>query len=374
MLFILFFSSLVFFSSTYLGFLCYVRKQAKKPWDIKIDKNFQPSVSIIVPARNEETVIDKKLQNLSEVKYPNSKIEIIVVDDASEDRTLEKVEDFVANHVDLNIKVLKQNPRAGKSAGLNLALGAAVNSIIIVSDADTLWAPDVLGKALPYLADSKIGAISGMGVNENMSSSWTTKVEKTYLDFTNLIRIGESKRHSTIRFEGGFCAYKIGTFEEFDRRTGSDDSGTALEVVQHDHRAILVPEVLFTTYFPTKFSEKLRIKIRRATQLIGLWSKCLNLMFRGKLKLPKSIAIPEFFLFLFDPIVFALLTGTTLAVIIGFTFSWLTVLILVGIATLLVFARGLFIEVLVDNFIVLYALVGFLLGRRYVAWQHTKIE
>ena len=230
----------------------------------------------------------------------------------------------------------------------------------------------MLEKALPYLADPTVGALSGRGVNENTSQSWTTKGEETYLNFTNMIRVGESKRFSTIRFEGGFCAFKKGTFKEFDRETGSDDSGTALDVVQHDHRAILVPEVLFTTYFPKELSGKLKIKVRRATQLIGLWSKCLKLMFKGKLKLPRSIAIPEFMLFLFNPLIFAILFVTTLGVIISFPFSWLTLFILLGVGTLLVFARRLFLEVLIDNFILLYALASFLSGRRYVSWHKTK--
>jgi cellulose synthase/poly-beta-1,6-N-acetylglucosamine synthase-like glycosyltransferase len=374
MLFLLFFLSLAFFLITYFGFLSYVRLEARKPWNLRIDKEFQPLISILVPAHNEEAVIEKKLKNLSEVSYPKSKIETIVIDDGSEDRTLETIENFIACHLDLNIKVIKQYPRAGKSAGLNLALAASVNPIVIVSDADTFWPPDVLEKALPYLADPNVGAISGRGVNENTAQSWTTKSEETYLSLTNMIRVGESKRYSTIRFEGGFCAYKKGAFKEFDHETGSDDSGTALDVVQHDHRAILVPEVLFTTYFPKELSGKLKIKARRATQLIGLWSKCLKLMLKGKLNLPRSIAIPEFMLFIFNPLIFAILLITSLGVIIGFPFSWLSLTILIGVVALLVFARRLFLEVLIDNFILLYALSNFLSGRRYVSWQKTKID
>ena len=122
MLVLLFFFSLVFFLVTYLGFLSYVRYQARKPWNLRIDKDFQPSISILVPAHNEEAVVEKKLTNLSEVSYPNSKIEVLVIDDASEDRTLEIVKSFIAQHPGLNIKVVKQYPRAGKSAGLNLTL------------------------------------------------------------------------------------------------------------------------------------------------------------------------------------------------------------------------------------------------------------
>jgi cellulose synthase/poly-beta-1,6-N-acetylglucosamine synthase-like glycosyltransferase len=373
-LFLIFFINAAVFLTVYGGYFFYVRHYAKKSWNIIIDKDFQPSISILVPAHNEEDLIEKKLKNLSEVSYPKSKIEILVMDDASEDKTLEIVQSFIAHHPDQNIKIVKQFPRAGKSSGLNLALAASTNPIVIVTDADTFWAPDVLEKAMPYLADPKVGAISGRGINENTEQSWTTKSEETYLNFTNTIRVGESKRYSTIRFEGGFCAYKKGTFKEFDHETGSDDSGTALDVIQHNFRTLLVPEVLFTTYFPVELSGKLKIKARRATQLIGLWSKCLKLMLKGKLNIPKSIAIPEFMLFIFNPLIFAVLFFATLSIIILYPFSYLTLIILLALGLSVVFARKLFVEVILDNFILLYALANFLSGRRYVAWQKTKVE
>jgi cellulose synthase/poly-beta-1,6-N-acetylglucosamine synthase-like glycosyltransferase len=374
MVILIFLVSAAVFLAVYGGYFFYVGQHAKKPWNITVDKSFQPEISILVPAHNEEEVIEKKLTNLSEVTYPKTKMEILVIDDASEDKTLSIVENFIASHPDLNIKIVKQFPRAGKSAGLNLALAASTNPIVIVSDADTFWASDVLEIALPYLADPKVGAISGRGINENTEHSWTTKSEETYLNFTNVIRVGESKRHSTIRFEGGFCAYRKGTFTEFDRETGSDDSGTALDVVQHNYRTLLVPEVLFTTYFPTELSGKLKIKARRATQLIGLWAKCLKLMFKGKLNIPISIAIPEFMLFIFNPVVFAVLLAATVGIFILYPISYLSLVILLALVGGLVFARKLFLEVILDNFILLYALASFLSGRRYVSWQKTKIE
>ncbi len=374
MLLWVFFISLVSFLLTYVGYLGYMRHHARKPWTLGIDKNFQPSISILVPAHNEEAVIERKLANLAEVVYPKSKIEIVVIDDASEDSTLEKIQNFSLRNPDSNIKIVKQKPRGGKSAGLNLALTELTNSIIIVTDADTFWPPDVLEKALPFLADPKIGAISGRGVNENTEQSWTTRTEETYLDLTNMIRVGESKVHSTIRFEGGFCAFKKGSFKEFDRETGADDSGTALDVVQHGQRAILVPEVLFTTYFPTNVTGKLRIKTRRATQLISLWVKCFQLFLKRQLALPKSIVVPELLLFIVNPMIFAVLLITTVGLFIVFPLSWISLLIFSVVAGLLIFARTLFFEVFVDNLILLYGLANFVLGRRYVAWQSQKID
>jgi len=357
----------------YVLYLAYIKHYANKPWKLQIDESFQPSVSILVPAHNEEDIIGKKLENLATADYPKEKIEIIVVDDASEDGTLMNVESFMKAHPELNMSVVKQNPRAGKSAALNKALTVSTHSIVIDSDADTYWSPDILGKALPYLADPTVGAITGRGINDNIKSSWVTNTEDTYLNLTCLIRTAESKMHSTIRFEGGFCAYKKDAFTEFDRETGSDDSGTALDVVQHNKRALLVPEVVFSTSFPTVLSGKLKIKARRANQLIGLWIKCFKLLLRGKLVLPKRIAMPEIMLFIINPLVFLVLLATTLVTIFVFPFSFFTVAILILIGMCLLFARKVFFEILVDNLILVYALISFLCGRRYVAWQKTKV-
>lgn len=372
MLGLLFSVSLLVFCVPYVGYLAYVKHYANKPWRLKIDESFQPFVSILVPAHNEEYTIDKKLENLATVAYPKEKIEIIVVDDASEDGTVMKVENFIEAHPELNIKVVKQDPRAGKSAALNNALTVSTHSIVIVSDADTSWSSDILTKALPYLADPTVGAITGRGINENTKSSWVTNAEDTYLNLTCLIRTAESKIHSTIRFEGGFCAYKKGTFTEFDRETGSDDSGTALDVVQHNKRAILVPSVVFSTSFPTVLSGKIKIKARRANQLIGLWIKCFKLLLKGKLVLPKKIAIPEIILFIVNPLIFLLITiiAVTSVIISPFSMFSLSLLLLVGL--LLLFARNLFLELLLDNFLLVHAFLSYLFGKRYIAWKKTK--
>jgi len=362
---------LLIFSGTYLVYFAYVWNYTKKPWKLGIDRNFQPEISILVPIHDEERSIESKLRNIMDVSYPKEKIEVIVADDASEDKTLMKVKDFMENNTELTVKVVRQNSRAGKSAALNKALAFSTSSIVIVSDADTCWPPDVLQKALPYLSNPMVGAVTGKGVNRNLDQSWVTKAENTYLQFASLLRLGESKVHSTIRFEGGFCAYKKDAFEMFDSESGADDSGTALGVVQRNYRAIMVPEAVFYTTFPTRLIGKLRIKARRANQLINLWVKCFKLLLKKRLLLPKRIAVPEIMFFIFNPIILLALIITGVTAVILFPFSLFSVAILLFIAGLLLFARRIFLEVLIDNLILLYALTAFMLGRRYIVWEKT---
>ena len=368
----LFIAFLSIFLLTYLTYFVYMWKCARRPWKLKAIRDVQPKITVLVPVHNEEKIIESKLRNIKEVFYPKENIEVIVVDDASDDNTIEKVKFFMENNPDLKLRIVKQNPRAGKSAALNKALDFSSNQIVIVSDADTFWPSNILLEALPDLSDPAVGAVTGRSANIDTFQSWVTKGENIYLRLTSLLRLGESEIHSTIRFEGGFCAYKRNAFEKFDCETGSDDSGTALEVVQNGFRAIMVPEATFYTNFPTSLRDKLRIKVRRANQLISLWVKCLRLMLKGKLRLPKRIVVPELMLFIFDPIILLALMVTTLMTVVLFPFSLFSIIVLLLICGIMIFARKVFIEVLLDNFILFYALVTVLLGRRYIAWGKSS--
>jgi cellulose synthase/poly-beta-1,6-N-acetylglucosamine synthase-like glycosyltransferase len=367
-----FLSSLFIFIGTYLAYFLYLRKYVGKAWNIKVDGKFEPEVSILIPVHNEEANIESKLENTVNVLYPKEKMEIIVADDASNDNTVKKVENFMSKHPDLTIKFVRLNPRVGKSAALNRALQVSTKPVVIVSDADTRWPSDILRKAMPYLADPNVGAITGRGVNVNVLETWVTKAEESYLQLANFVRLGESKIHSTIKFEGGFCAYKRAAFDLFECETGSDDSGTALNVISKGYRTIMVPEVVFYTSFPPSFIAKFKIKIRRANQLIGLWNKCLNLLFHGKLFLPKQILIPEIILFIFNPIIFLILVASGAALIIMNPFSFVSLAVIFSFFGSLILARHVLVEFFIDNVILACGLLTFILGRRYVVWERGK--
>jgi len=363
---------LLVFSLTYAVYYSYLRYNARKPWNIKIQNNFQPPITILVPTHNEESNIEGKLANIGEVHYPKDKMEVIIVDDASEDKTLCKAKEAINGGLGFRSKIVQQESRGGKAVALNAALDFVSSSIVIVSDADTLWSPDILEKAMPFLADPTVGAVTGRGLNEQTDKSWVTKAEDNYLELTSSVRLGESKIGSTIRFEGGFCAYKKEAFDKFDCESGSDDSGTALDVVQHNYRTIFLPQAVFYTSFPNSLTGKFRVKVRRANQLISLWIKCLGFASKRKLILPKRIVVPDSFLFIVNPFVFLALIFASVGYVVLNPFSVLSIFLLALILCLLIFVRNLFLELVVDNLLLSYAAIGYLFGRRYVAWKKTK--
>jgi len=104
-----------------------------------------PRVSVIVPARNEALRILPSLESLIAQNYPAGKVEVLISDDFSEDKTREIVEDFIRDHPGQNWKLVAGDPLRpqlkGKKAAITRAVELASGSLIFTTDADTLHTP-----------------------------------------------------------------------------------------------------------------------------------------------------------------------------------------------------------------------------------------
>jgi cellulose synthase/poly-beta-1,6-N-acetylglucosamine synthase-like glycosyltransferase len=342
-----------------------LRRAASKPWRLRMDDHFSPSVSILVPTYNEASVILFKLENLNKLDYPKALTQIIVVDSKSEDGTVEIVRKFASNHPELALQIVEDNQRRGKSAALNIALRYCKGEVVAVSDADCFWPANILSKALPFLSDPKIGAITGPKTLLNKKQSWSTKTEDDYLNSMNLMKLGESKTSSTLFFEGGFSAYRRQVLDSFDPyATGSDDCGTIISLIEKQLRAIIVPEALFYTTFPAAWRERMSMKIRRANQIVRVFSKYSTLLINRRIKESKRTIVPSIFTYLLSPFFFIILLLTTVLVIMSFPYFALLLLLL------LVPRIGRAIIEASENFVILVlGFIGAVTKKSFLKWQ-----
>jgi len=116
-----------------------------------------PKVSIIVPAFNEENTIGETIESLRLVDYPKELFEIVVINDGSTDKTAEVVRSLNA---DGRLIFIDNQENKGKAARLNQGLEVASGEFVACTDADSLVAPDVFKKTLPYFKNSKTGAVT----------------------------------------------------------------------------------------------------------------------------------------------------------------------------------------------------------------------
>jgi glycosyl transferase family 2 len=349
------------------GYFVYMKKRSAANWNLDKKSDYVPSTAIFVPAYNEEKTIRLKLENLAKVSYPTDKMEIIIVNDSSKDNTIKEVKEYMKNNPSQRISIFDSKEHLGKTGCLNRALQNVIADVVIISDADCFWPHDILQKSLVYLSDPQVGAITAREVLLNPQDTWVTLGEEFYDNTVQTLRTGESKLHSTIFFQGGFAAYKRSMLEEFNPST--DDSGTALDVVQKRKRALLIPEIGFYTISPTLWRNKITVKIRRASQLQQLWGRCLKLLVHGKLAIPKRIAVPEILLHIFNPLLMIALVVLSGFAMFLYPLLILTLALIILTALLSRKIRTTFFEVFQSNLILLAALSSHLTNRKFKLWK-----
>lgn len=132
------------------------------------DPNDLPSVSIIVPVKNEENVIGRLLNALKTSIYPQDKKEIIIVEDGSTDKTADICKKFAKENPS-QVKLLRRSFSDGKPSALQEALKHVSGEIVAVFDADNIPETDFLLRATSYFEDPSVTAVQGRlaAVNEN---------------------------------------------------------------------------------------------------------------------------------------------------------------------------------------------------------------
>lgn len=118
-----------------------------------------PKVSIIVPAWNEEKTIARTIQTLINLDYPKDKIEIIIVNDGSTDRTAAVVKQFIAKYKNRDIKLYSKE-NGGKGSAMNYGFKRAKGEFVVNMDADSFVAPDALKKMLGYFDNKKVASVT----------------------------------------------------------------------------------------------------------------------------------------------------------------------------------------------------------------------
>ncbi|HLC39904.1 MAG TPA: glycosyltransferase family 2 protein [archaeon] len=140
--------------------LIYIRGRKKVLNEVYSD--YEPSVSVVIPAFNEQKTIEKTLKNIFDSDYPPGSLEILVVNDGSTDKTEKNVKDFIKKFDARNIvKIINMKANVGKCAALNFGVEHASGEVVITTDADTIFNKDSVRKLVAGFADEKVGAIAG---------------------------------------------------------------------------------------------------------------------------------------------------------------------------------------------------------------------
>jgi cellulose synthase/poly-beta-1,6-N-acetylglucosamine synthase-like glycosyltransferase len=165
---------------------------------------YQTSVSILIAAYNEEDVIEETIRNKLFLNYPKELIEIIIISDGSTDKTDEIVSRFSSQ----GVRLIRQQPRAGKTSALNLGISHALGEIVVFSDANSHYFPDALEKLLSNFSDSDVGYVTGKMIYTDPDGSSTGDGCSAYMRYENALRGAETRLGSIVGADGGIDAIR----------------------------------------------------------------------------------------------------------------------------------------------------------------------
>jgi poly-beta-1,6-N-acetyl-D-glucosamine synthase len=220
-----------------------------------------PSVSFLVPAYNEEKSIEGTIKSLLELEYPKEKIEIIIINDGSKDKTLEIAKELEMKYS--QVKVLDKK-NSGKADSLNQAIKIARNELIAVSDADSYPEKTSLKKMVGHFEDKKVSAVTSRVLVKNQKNllerfqildysiiAWTRKL----LDFVDSVYVTN----------GPLSIYKKSVAEKiggFDPRNLTEDIEITWHMLSENYQTRMSYDAIVYTIVPSDFKTWVQQRIR----------------------------------------------------------------------------------------------------------------
>ncbi len=207
------------------------------------DITYEPTVTIMVVAHNEEKVIAEKLQNLLDTDYPADKLEFLVASDFSTDRTDEIVEEFIAAHPERRIQIHKSVNHYGKTNAQNETQELCNTEILVMTDANAIFEPNAVRELVSYFTDPDIAYVSGQLRYLNTEGNKTANSEGFYWKLDLLCRSIESKFQTITAGNGAIYAVRNRDYEKIPPIECHDSSFPVVYALEKK-RAIYNPDAI----------------------------------------------------------------------------------------------------------------------------------
>jgi cellulose synthase/poly-beta-1,6-N-acetylglucosamine synthase-like glycosyltransferase len=331
-----------------------------------------PMVSILIPVYSEESVIVRRINNIFESTYPKNKLEVIVIDSGSPDKTLSEIHSNFQNKVTL----ITEEERKGKAHAINLGLEKCSGEIIIITDATALYDRDTVLELVNSFKDSSVGAVSALYRVPNSEDSHVSASEHKFWLHKDEVRILESSIHSTSWLSGEACAFRNKIIMKVNEDTLADDSNISLQIISKGYRSIVNQKAYFAERSPTQFYDYVRVKSRRTLGGLIETLRFKSFFFNRKYEYFGMIIFPyRFFTYLISPILSCVLIGlaflTMYEIITNARMD--AALILGGLSLVAgLVLRNMIVTYFYTQLFTVIALIWLLTGNIDVRWTRSK--
>ncbi len=255
---VLFYISLfiIFYTVFGYGILAYIYTKIKSKFKKQTKfKNRKYTVTLIVAAYNEQSIIQEKFNNNMMLDYDQDLIQYIYVVDGSNDKTYNILRYLKTLHKDKNIKVLYSQARKGKTAAINRAVKQATGDILIFSDANTFLNFDSIKNIVKHYNDPTIGAVAGEKRVKDQS-------EGLYWKYESKLKKIDSEVYSAVGAAGELFSIRRFLYVEQPEDTILDDFMITMQVIKKKYKITYEPNAYAIEEGSLNLKEELKRKIR----------------------------------------------------------------------------------------------------------------
>ncbi len=232
--------------------------RGRRPPAGKFPEGEWPEAALIICALNEEGVIGEKIENSLALDYPEGKLRVVVVDDGSTDATGE-----IARRWTPRIELIRRERRRGKVWNLNRVIASRSEPVVVLSDANVMYARDALRRLVARLAAPEVGCASGKVALVETAAELEAS-EKRYYSIEWAMQEAESAFYSMVGADGAMYALKRALFRPVPDDTIIEDLVIPVQVVRQGRRVVFAPDAVGVERGVASLAEEFRRKVRIA--------------------------------------------------------------------------------------------------------------
>ncbi len=277
-----------------------IRKN-KKLHLVEFPADQSPSVSLIVPAYNEEVNAVASLENLLRQDYPN--FNIIFVDDGSKDETYKRVKEALSDNPKIQIFT---KPNGGKASALNFGIAHTDAEFVVCIDADTKLYSNAISKMMRHFnqgeASENIGAVAGnvkVGNQINMMTKWQA-IE--YTTSQNFDRLAYANINAITVVPGAIGAFRRSALEKaggLTTDTLAEDCDLTIRILRAGYQVVNENKAIALTEAPETVKQFVKQRTRWSFGVMQTFWKHRDTLFNPKYKGLGLWAMPNILIFQF---------------------------------------------------------------------------
>jgi poly-beta-1,6-N-acetyl-D-glucosamine synthase len=241
----------------WLGYLHHIESRGTPTGDADT-----PRVTIIVPAFNEEPVVEAAVRSLLALDYPS--YDVIVVDDGSTDATLQRATAIAGQYGDTSVRVLHKS-NGGKASALNAGIAAARTPFVLCMDGDSRLSRETLRYAMRHFADPRVAAVAGNVKVVNRDNVWTRLQALEYIEGLNMARRAQGFLRAVNIIPG-----PIGIFRRdvllgvggYDRDTFAEDADVTVKLLTAGWHIVYEDRAIAYTEAPESYLDLVKQRYR----------------------------------------------------------------------------------------------------------------